>query len=194
MTISRKTEMPYPRNLKSFADIEKYLKKLSEALSTEQSALPEMITTELKGLSPESITITPDNTHGWASPLQIVSGHVSFASTGTWRTVAKITFTSTDYGGGYLVFSFGGLQNAVGGGRAVLIGTFNKNGAADPSFTSLSNVATNCTVQATANGATELVVQMESSSGANTLAGNFVFMVMGSSIYTLTATAPGYSD
>lgn len=139
------------------------------------------------------IILGPDNAHGWAAPYQIVTGHVQFASTGTWRTVAVITFAAADYGGGYLEFSYGGIQQGVGGAKAVLIGTFDKTGGTI-TFTSISNVVTNCTIQAVADGATYLVIQMKSSSGANTLDGNFSFVVMGSANVGMTVTAPGYSD
>jgi hypothetical protein len=57
--IQSRQEYPYPRNLKSLDDIEKYLKKLHEALSAGQSALPEVIDTELgKDLTPATLTAT----------------------------------------------------------------------------------------------------------------------------------------
>lgn len=43
MTIERRQEYPYPRNLRSMEDIEQFLKKLCVALSAGQSALPEII-------------------------------------------------------------------------------------------------------------------------------------------------------
>jgi len=148
---------------------------------------------DVQVLDGNSLNLGPDNTHGLATPYQASTGHVSFNSEGTWRTVAVITFASTDYGGGYFVFSMGGIQYGVGGAKAVLIGTFDKNGASNPTFTEISNVVTGCLVQGVADGATQLVVQMKSGA-ANDLYGNFSFFVMGSSRFTMVVTTPGYSD
>jgi len=134
------------------------------------------------------------NAHGWPCPHWAMAGHISFASTAVWRTVATITFAANCYGGGYLEFAFGGIQNAVGDGKAVAIGTFNKNGAGNPTYTALQNIVTNAVIQVVATGATELAVQMESTNVANKLEGNFFFRVIGSDNSTMVVAAPGYSD
>lgn len=51
MTIEKRQEYPYPRDLKSLADIEKYLKSLHKALAAGQSGLTEMMSTETSAIT-----------------------------------------------------------------------------------------------------------------------------------------------
>ncbi len=90
MTIERRQEFPYPRNLRSLADIETYLKHLHVALAASQSSLTEIVTTEFNTFSeeilgttnqivvtdnhPTNITLsTPQNIHTGASPTFVTA-------------------------------------------------------------------------------------------------------------------------
>jgi hypothetical protein len=134
------------------------------------------------------------NDHGAPSPQGVLMGEVHFASTATWRTVAIVEFLSTDFGGGYLEFAFGGVQANVGGANAILTGTFFKDTAGNPTFTQITNVVNNAVIQATNNGDSQVVVQMKSSSGGYALYGNFALRVMGGILNKMLVTTPGYFD
>lgn len=54
MTIEKRQAYPYPRDLKSLGDIEKYLKELHKSLAAGQSGLTEVMTTEFSTAASES--------------------------------------------------------------------------------------------------------------------------------------------